>query len=201
MIRFQRSHPERGGAWQVILAIIGGLVVLCLLAVVIAVWAVKNLVKVEVERAGDAKRVEIHTPIGDLEIRKAEDVASELHLPVYPGAVPDEEGASIRLRGRLWKEEGGLDVVAAKFRSDDPFDQVDAWYRERLGSEFVRQQGKIDIRGEPGEEHGWQVRVEPDGDDVVYSREREGRLHGVSLSHEREQVKIGLFEIREARHQ
>lgn len=186
---------ERGGAGQVILIIIGGLVLLAVLAVLVGLWAVKQYVQVEVSRSGGAKRVSIRTPVGDLEIRKAEDVAAELKLPIYPGAVSDDESASVRLRGRLWEEEGGLDVVAASFRTSDDFDQVDAWYQKQLGPDFTREKGHIRGGDHRGGDSDWKIRVEPGGDDVLYSRQREGGVRGVALRRRFGHVRIGLFEV------
>lgn len=198
------GRGQQGGALQVVLAIIGGLVVLCLLAVLVGLWWVKQYVQVEVERKGDVKRVEIRTPIGDLEVRKAEDVASQLKLPVYSGATPEEEGASVRLRGRLGDEEGGLDIAVAKFRTGDPFERVDAWYGEQLGPDFKREQGRIVGTNRRGDIHApgeWEIRVEPGGDDVLYTQERQRGARCVVLKHEWDKVKITLFEIWEARPQ
>lgn len=134
-------------------------------------------------------------------MRKAEDVASELKLPIYPGAVSDDDSASVRLRGRLWGKEGGLDVVAAEFRTDDAFDTVDAWYQKQLGPEFTREKGHIRGGDRRGGDSDWKIRVEPGGDDVLFSHQREGRLRGVALKREFGRIKIGLFEITEARGQ
>lgn len=199
MRRKQQKPSERGGALQVILAVIGAVVVLVIVAVFVAVWAVRNYVRVEVERSGDAKRVAVRTPIGDIEVQKAAEVAAQLKLPVYPEAEAGEEGASVRLRGRLWGEEGGLDVVAAEFHTDASFDDVDAWYGKELGADFTRRQGRIE-GGRHGEDD-WKVRVEPGGTDVLYSQEHEGRLRGVVLRREGSHVKIALFDVSEARHQ
>lgn len=199
MSRIQRKHNERGGALQVSLAIIGGLVVLAVLAVLVGLWAVKHYVQVEVERSGDTKRVTVRTPIGDIEVQKAEDVAAQLKLPVYPGAEPADQGASVRLRGRLGEKEGGLDVLAAEFRTGDPFDDVDAWYGKELGAEFTRKKGRIVGGDDRGDDRKWRIQVEPGGNDVVYSQEREGRLRGVVLKRHHGEVKIGLFDVLEAR--
>lgn len=201
MRRIRRKHSERGGALQVILAVIGGLVVLAVLAVLVGLWAVKHYVQVEVDRSGDTKRVAVRTPIGDIEVQKAEEIAAQLKLPVYPGAEPADEGASVRLRGRLWAKEGGIDVVAAEFRTGDPFDDVDAWYGKELGAQFTRKKGRIVGGDDRGDDHGWRLRVEPGGNDVVYSQEREGRLRGVVLKRHHGDVKIGLFDVAEARRQ
>lgn len=198
MIGLRRTNPERGKALQVVLAIIGGLIVFCLLAVMVGLWAVRRYVQVEVTRSGDTKKVAISTPIGDLEVRKAQDIAEELKLPIYPGAESEDESAAVRLRGRLWKDEGGLSLTVAQFRSHDPFDQVDVWYREQLGSEFKREQGEIK-GGKDGDD--WDMKVEPGGDDVLYSQHREGRVRGVALTQAGGHVKMILFQASEARRQ
>jgi hypothetical protein len=198
MRRDQQKPGERGGALQIILAIIGALVVLT----IVAVWAVRHYVRVEVERSGDTKRVAVRTPIGDIEVQKATEVAGQLGLPIYPGAEAGEEGASVRLQGRLWEEEGGLEVVAAQFRVDAPFDDVDAWYRQQLSPEFKREKGRmIGGRKDRRDDQGWKITIEPGGEDVIFTREQEGRLRGVALGREAGDTTIGLFEITEARHQ
>jgi hypothetical protein len=191
-------NSERGGALKIILGIIGGLILLCVVAAVVAVWAVRHYVKVEVERAGDVEKVQIRTPIGDLEVSKDEDAAKELRLPVYPGAVAGDGSASVRLRGRLWEDEGGLNVLTAEFRTEADFDDVDAWYRQQLGPDFTRQRGRI---GGVDSDGPWKITVEPGGDDVIYSREQEGRLRGVALGREAGDTTINLFDIGEARRQ
>lgn len=201
-----RKASERGGALQVVLIILGVLVLLILLAAVIAFWALKNYVKVEVERSGDVKQVEIQTPFGDLEIRKAENVAEQLRLPVYPGATPGEDSGAVRLRARMGEAEGGFSILAADFHSEASFDDVDAWYREKLGAEYNREVGTIESDGNvtvdaQGSHREWGVRVKPGGNDVLYSRQSGGRLRGVALKHEAGRVKIGLFEFSELRRQ
>lgn len=201
MNTIKRGSGERGGAWQIVLGILGGLVLLCVVAVLVAIWAVNRYVQIEVKHNGDSKRVEVRTPIGEFTVEKGEEAGRRLKLPVYPGAEPEEESVSVRLWGRVEDEEGGLHVTAAEFRTRDSLDEVDAWYREQLGSEFIREKGRIvggDHRGQDGD---WEIRVEPGGDDVLYKHEREGRLRGVVLSQELGRVKIGLFELAEARPQ
>ncbi|MFQ5777122.1 MAG: hypothetical protein ACE5IP_03855 [Terriglobia bacterium] len=204
MRRVRPTRGERGGALQVTLAILGGLVVLACLVVLVAIWAVNRYVKIEVQQEGGEKHVSISTPFGDLEVDQAEDAARRLKLPVYPGATPKEDSVAVRLRGYLGKQEGGLDITAAQFRSDDEFARVDAWYRERLGQEFERREGRIagaDHDGDIDLGDDWKIRIEPGGDDVLYSHEREGRTRGVALQHEHGRVEITLFDLAEARYQ
>ena len=194
------NGKQCGGAGQNVLLALGILILLGILAVLAGLWAVREFVRVEVERSGPAKTVSIRTPIGDLEVRKAEDVAELLKLPIYPGAVPEEDSASVRLRGRLWEEEGGLDIVAAKFVSDHEFDSVESWYRERLGPDFKREVGRLS-GAKSDNVKDWRIHVEPGGDDVLFTQEREGRLRGVGLGREAGKVTIGLFQITEASRQ
>ena len=195
-------RDQRGGALQVFLLILGILVLLGILAVLAGLWAVRQYVQVEVERAGPTRSVSIRTPIGDLEVRKAEDVAAQLKLPIYPEATPDEESASVRLRGRLWEEEGGLDIIAAQFRTPDDFDAVDAWYRQQLGPDYKREAGRIIVGDRRGDrDGGLLIRVEPGGNDVLYTQHRAGGLRGVGLRRQVGQVKIHLFEVAEASRQ
>ena len=198
MARIRKN--QRGGALQVVLIVLGVIVLIVALVVLAAVVMVNRFVKVEVERGGEGKRVAVHTPFGEFVAEKSEDAAKKLKLPVYPGAEPDEQAVSLKLWGRVEEEEGGLNMVAASFRSRDPFDQVDAWYREQLGPDFTRETGHI--RGGERKRGGeWEIKVEPGGSDVLYKFERQGRVRAVGLSREFNWVKIGLFELVEARPQ
>ena len=197
---FAGAQGERGGALQVVLIVLGAIVLIVALVVLAAVVMVNRFVKVEVNRGEESKRVAVHTPFGEFVAEKSEDAAKKLKLPVYPGAEPDEQAVSLKLWGRVEEEEGGLNMVAASFRSRDPFDQVDAWYREQLGPDFTRETGHI--RGGERKRGGeWEIQVEPGGSDVLYKFERQGRVRAVGLSREFERVKIGLFELVEARAQ
>src|SRR3989337_636755 len=141
MKRIRQS--EHGGALQVVLIVLGVIVLIVALVVLAAVVMVNRFVKVEVERGGHGRRGAVHPPFGEFTAEKSEDAAKKLKLPVYPGAEPDEEAVSLKLWGRVEEEEGGLNMVAASFRTRDPFDQVDAWYREQLGPDFTRETGHI----------------------------------------------------------
>jgi hypothetical protein len=201
----RQTSPRRqqsGSALQVILAILAGLILVGIVAVLGGTWFVKRYAPLEVQRSGDAERVEVRTPLGNLEVRKLEDIAKELKLPLYPGAQSDKDAAgSVRVRGPLWDEKGGFDIAGGKFSSDAPYETVEAWYRTELGTEFRRQQGKIKAgqpRRGPG---GWEIRVEPGGEDVLFTQTQNGRLRGISLGREAGRTTVILFEISEAQGQ
>lgn len=191
---------QRGGTLQVVLIVLGVIALVVALVVLAAMVMVTRFVKIEVDRSGGEKRVAVHTPFGEFAAEKSEDAAKRLKLPVYPGAAPVEEAVSLKLRGRIEDEEGGLNILAASFRTAEPFDQVDAWYKQQLGPDFVRETGHI--RGGERKNTGeWEIRVEPGGSDVLYKYERQGRVRAVGLSREFGYVKIGLFELVEAQPQ
>jgi len=202
----RRTGPaagERGGGVQTILLVLGGIVVVALLVVLAAAVIVSRYVKIEVNRGDEGKRVAVHTPFGEFTAEKSEDAAKKLKLPVYPGAEPDEAAVSLKLWGRVADEEGaegGLNMVAASFRTRDSFDKVDAWYREQLGPDFTRETGHI--RGGERKSGGeWVIQVEPGGSDVLYKYERQGRVRAVGITREFGRVKFVLFELVEARPQ
>ncbi len=117
-----------------VLLIVGGLL--------IAGIVLKN---VRVNRA--SREVEISTPAGDVQVRNTP--TKDAGLPVYPGAVLDEPGNNVELN---FPGEQSLGITVLQYRSSDSLAKVDAWYRERLGSDFERdgpgsKHGKLDERG------------------------------------------------------
>lgn len=197
----REGRGERGGALQVVLLVIAGIVLLAVVMVLVALWAVKRFAQVEVASRGETKRVEVRTPIGEFSVEKGEDAAQRLKLPVYPGAEPHGESASVRLWGRVENEEGGLDIMAAEFRTPDSIEKVDAWYREHLGKEFTRELGHIVGGDRRGRDREWEIRVEPGGGDVLYKHETAGRVRGVALKRGLGWITIGMFEVGEAHQQ
>lgn len=81
------------------------------------------------------KDVDISTPVGDLSVR-TNTQASEVGLPVYPGARAlrepgeDESSANVNIATPWF----GLQVVAAKFESDDKPDKILEFYRKEMGT-------------------------------------------------------------------
>ncbi len=192
-------HREGGGTLATVAAIIGGLILAGLIAAVIALYFVARHVKVDVKSGAAGKQVQIETPFGGLKVRKAEDVAQELNLPVYPGATPTDDSASVSLWGGTEEEQEGFDLTIATFHTDDSLEKVDAWYRQQLSSDFRRESGRIvGTRGDRRERH---IHVRADRDGVVYIHERGGRTRGVGLEPRFGRVKIALFDVWEARGQ
>lgn len=195
----RREGSERGGALKVILIILGGILLLVIVAVAAAVWAVKRYAQLNVHGTADSKHVEISTPFGELKVDKADAVAAQLKLPIYPGARPTKESASVKLRGRAGDEEGGLDITVAEFHTTDSLPQVDAYYRQQLGPTFKREEGEpVSV---VREKERWRKRIRIEGRGVTFTQETEGRVRGVALEPGGTEVKITLFEVWEAQQQ
>jgi len=90
---------------------------------------------VEKETHGDSKNVKIDTPFGGLHVKTNDaDVLASIGLPGYPGSEPtrkhgDDDGSADVNIGF-----GGLQmrVKVAKYRTDDPPDKVEAFYRNGM---------------------------------------------------------------------
>ncbi len=189
----ESRRSERGSTLQVVLAIIGGVIALCVLCVLVTLWAVQRYVHIEVDDSGGGKRVEISTPFGGITVEKAEDAARDLKLPVYPDARPDDDSASVRLWGEIGDERGALDITVAKFHTGDSLEQVDQFYREQLGAEFKRQEGRISVRAF---KH-WKGHTRVEFDGVLFADESATRMRGVGLEPKSSGVEITLFDVRE----
>ena len=199
MSQWRRSKGERGGALQVILAIIAGIILLVVAVVAVTIWAMSNFFSVEISDSGDGRQVKISTPFGELNVEGAEAVAGRLKLPIYPGAEPEDEGGSIRFRGSIGEEEGGLSIAGAEFRTFDSLEEVDAWYRKELGPEFERKEGRnINV---VSRDHSWGGEMDMQINGIGYISETGSRVRGVILEAKGSRVKIGLFEFTEEQRQ
>jgi hypothetical protein len=94
--------------------------------------------RVESTKNGDGKNVNISTPFGGMQVNtNGADVMASLGLPSYPGAqmVKKSDGDGNKDDSAdVNMSFGGfqLRVKAAKFRSDDSTDKVEAFYRDKL---------------------------------------------------------------------
>ena len=107
-------------------------------AVVFAVLAAIVLpgcsVNVKKENNGEDKQVDISTPVGGIHVSKQAD-ASDVGLPVYPGARLKQENANGEDKSANVNISGfgfGLKVVAMEYESDDPPAKVVAFYKDQL---------------------------------------------------------------------
>jgi hypothetical protein len=108
----------------------------CLAAmIVVGLLAVRLIVhRVRVREAGN--RVAIETPVGSINVNKAETHATG--LPVYPGAtVSSDNGGSVEISGR----NASVGLATETYRTSDDIAKVQDWYRHRLGPEFHVEKG------------------------------------------------------------
>ena len=81
---------------------------------------------------GGGKSVRVETPGGSLKVQ-GEASEAELHLPFYPGSRRHQDLAATLLLEL--PATGAFQVAAAEFDTDDSWEKVAAWYRQRLGAE------------------------------------------------------------------
>ncbi len=178
--------PEHGNKKSSVLVwILGVLVAAVVILGLGAFLAVRFLAReVQVIRTGDT--VTLATPAGELKVSKGGD---ETGLPEHPAAKLTEPGASITIEAASGEE---AEVTVAKYRTDEPLDQVDAWYQQRLGPDFEREgAGKMERKKSV---FGVEIR----SDDVVFLNDKEGLKQFVALRRAGAGTEIILIRISES---
>ena len=146
-----------------------GLLAVGILVLGLGTYAVWRIVAPEVEVIRTATGVEVKTPVGDLRAKREGD---ETGLPKYPGAETTEPGATVEIESPT---EESVAVTVAKYRSNDPLDKVEEWYKARLGPDFEREgSGRMERKRII---YGTDVSM----DDVAFFKERELLLEAVIL--------------------
>ena len=135
---------------------------------------------IEVNRAGTA--VEINTPVGSVKATK--DESADPGLPIYTGAKLAQAGGSVELST---SDEDSVNLTAVHYRTVDPIEKVDAWYREQLSSDFKREGPgvmvhKKDIAG-----------IVVKSNDIAYISEKDDVLLVVALQKRFNGVEIALL--------
>jgi hypothetical protein len=124
-------------------------------------------------------QVELHTPGGEINIRKTSQ--DNTGLPVYPGSVRRPDGAQVQIEPL--HKEGGFGLSAATYTAPASLDTVTGWYRQRLDPTFKEQRGKATVNiGHIDVQHA----------DLAFVSQQEDRLRIVALEHEGDQTKITL---------
>jgi hypothetical protein len=92
--------------------------------------------RVQVDKGsnGEDKKVQVDTPFGGIHVNTDETTASDLGLPVYPGAVvykdnDKHKSADVHMGFGEWQ----LRVRAVSYLTHDTRDQVTAFYKKALG--------------------------------------------------------------------
>lgn len=114
-----------GGALKVVLLVLGGFVLLGILAVGVAALFIFRMAKdTRVEQTSGGAKVE--TPYGTMEANNEDsaNLAAKMGVEVYPGARPLPGGASVNL--------GGMRTATVMFESDDPPEKLEEFYRKQF---------------------------------------------------------------------
>jgi hypothetical protein len=138
--------------------------------------------RLNVREAGN--KVAIETPIGSINVNKAE--AHATGLPVYPGATSNtENGGSVEIGG----SDSNLGLATEEYRTNDPITKVREWYRHRLGTEFRLETG--------GQEHANHrgVQIDTGDHDAAFVDDHNDGARVVALDSRDGGTKITLLRI------
>jgi len=116
-------------------------------------------------------------------LRLAAEAKPEIALPLYPGAEVVEEPDTVEIVGA---DETSVFITSARYKVRDTLENVDAWYREKLGADYLREPPGVANRRR--NIHGVAVALE----DVVYLYETPERMRVVALHPKGQEVEIAL---------
>jgi hypothetical protein len=159
------APPARNNTlWWILGIAIAGCAVLVLAGFILTAFVARQ---VHIREAG--KKVEIETPVGSVRVSTGE--GRETGLPVYPGSIVAEgRGANVEFSDPEQHpnqyDAQRLGVAAEHYRSTDPLEKVEGWYRERLGSEFRLEQS------EDGKRFPHEDAILPGHHDVAFVNDR-----------------------------
>ncbi len=126
---------------------------------------------------------------------KPSEFASTLRQPVYPGSVADESVTNRWIPTSRPKSGKGVGLALLRLRAEVGPDQVEGWYKDQLGPEFVRTQGNL--AGTVHEHAEWLQRVlsNPNANAVLFLNTQATGADGVLLEPDptSKQVVITLF--------
>jgi hypothetical protein len=134
------APPKPNNAIWWILTVLGGVVVL----LVIAGLTAADLIIRHVNVRNSSQRVEIQTPVGDLQANR--DGTDATGLPVYPGAAKGTDDDIAEGSADVSLGDEGLGIAAESYDSADSLDAVKTWYRSRLGPSFRLEAAKDERR-------------------------------------------------------
>lgn len=107
---------------------------LTMLAATMALLAATGCrVHVDKDQDGKEKTVQVETPFGGIHVNTDKTSASDLGLPIYPGAKPSEDhdkhgSADVHMGFGQWQ----LRVKAVSYQTNDSEEKVEAFYKKAL---------------------------------------------------------------------
>lgn len=157
-----------------------GLVVSLAGAAAVAALLVNRYVVFEIDQAAGERSVLVRTPFGILPPQKAAGGPFSLWAAIYRDSKWEEQNMFTFYRGGHGKEELVAQLTVLRFTASASLQQVDRWYRERLGKQFARTRGWL-VGGNHKEDWVGNVAGSSDPDAIVYRRELPYRVQGVIL--------------------
>lgn len=150
-----QAQPQKSHTLMWIFVIIGsGIALMVILGLVVAGVFFR---RIHVDETGN--KVEIETLAGNLKVDS--EGPQRTGLPVYPGATKSNtDGAKIEFSG---KEGGAFGVAVEKYTTADNLDKVIAWYAQKLGPNFRREDANSHTHSYHGQENADAVFVENRG--------------------------------------
>lgn len=128
------TPPQQGKGLKtilIILGVVGGVVILGIVASVIVGLQIARRTHVRHE----GNKVKVETPFGTVESNQdADEVARNLGVDVYPGARAIQNSGAVTA-------VGGVKTVTARFESDDSADKVADFYKKKFPNANVTQSG------------------------------------------------------------
>jgi len=164
------------------LRVIGGLLILSLVAGLLASWIVNRYVIFSIEESRGQPAVLVHTPFRSFPSGLSKANPSTLWAAVYPKSEWDEQNDTDFYHGTGENEEKTAQLSVLRFRIELSLGQVDDWYRQRLGESFTRSKGwPIKMNEQGGQEWIPSVSSDANPEAIVYGQQMPGRVRGVLL--------------------
>lgn len=100
----------------------------------LAAWVAGCRVNVDKDASGKEKHVQVDTPFGGVHVNTDQTTATDLGLPVYPGAQivkgdDNNKSADVNIGFGEWR----LRVRVVSYSSPDPQNKIEAFYKDALG--------------------------------------------------------------------
>lgn len=163
-----------------IVVILGGCFAVLIVAALLLVRFFVH--RVNIREAGN--RVAIETPVGSINVNKAD--AHATGLPVYPGAtVSTGNGGSVEING----SDTRVGLATEQYRTGDAVSKVQEWYRHKLGPEFRLETGHQDNSRRTG------MHVDSGEHDVAFVDDRNDGARVVALDNGSDGTRITLLRI------
>jgi hypothetical protein len=139
------------------------------------------------------RRIETPFTLGT-EIKPSE-FAATLRLPIYPGALAEESTLSRWFPTPRPQSGKGKGVALLQLQAEGPLARAEVWYKDQLGTDFVRTDGNLAAIVEGSADWLRRVSRSPSANAVLFLRNQAGAQDGVLLepNHGNDRVRITLF--------